>query len=141
LLEPLDHNIVAPKDVVKIVYLYPPNSQRNHSLILAEYHGEGGIKLKDSYYYKGEEYIVTTGPILSGCRGDSGMIDLYMWYAVKMGEADQKPVIHGTTSDAQIVGKKVAFLLREISYLLLLVTIASVSVAFLLVIIEIVTKQ
>lgn len=141
--ETFDHKISGRKVIHRVVYLYPPNPERNHSLMLAEYHGEGGIKLKDSYYYKGEEYIVTTGPILSGCRGDSGMIDLYMWYAVKIGEADQRLI-----SDKSINNKVGMISLQELASIFLVVVyfstlalIGAMSIAIVLGIIEITTKQ
>lgn len=82
---PLDHNITSRTIKHRVVYLYPPNKKGNYCVILAEYIGKE-VNIKSSLWYKDEEYIVMAGPFLSDCHGENGLTDLYVWYAIKVGE-------------------------------------------------------
>jgi hypothetical protein len=84
-VEPLDHKVDSKKVVHRVVYLYPPNEEGDYCIILAEYTGTGGVQIKDSFWHKDNQYIVTAGPFLSNCHGEDGLTDLYLWYAVKVG--------------------------------------------------------
>lgn len=84
--EPLDHKVTSRKTMHRVIYLYPPNSGSSYCIFLADYEGESGTQLKDSYWWQGQEFIVTAGPFLSDCHGENNCTDLYVWYAVKAGE-------------------------------------------------------
>lgn len=76
-MEPLDYNVTS--DLTRIVYLYPPNKEHDYCLFL--YDGpRKEVKIGQSIWYEGEQYIVTAGPDKS-CTGEKEV-----WYAVKVGE-------------------------------------------------------
>lgn len=58
MLEPLDHNIVAPKDVVKIVYLYPAKSINDYCRIIVETTSQLKVSLGDRFHHDHYDYEV-----------------------------------------------------------------------------------